>query len=103
MGVSQGHLWRARKAIYGLADGSGAFFEYGSRGIQDGLTSAQIALDPCASETIRVPEKEDSFLTSDSGADDGEEIVGLMSMRLGDLLLKADDRARELAGFLDLF
>ena len=105
-GMCQGHLWQTRKAIYGLVGGPGEFYRtIGDFSRKDGVwetqadfTSAQTALDRCVYEIAKVSGREDSFLASDSGADGGEEIVGMMSTRVDDLLLVADDDARELVG-----
>ena len=45
-----------------------------------------------------MPEKEDLYLSSDSGVDAVGEIVGLMFMHVGDPLLTADDRTQAMAG-----
>ena len=61
-GVGSGHLWQARMAIYGLADGPGAFYHTPDaflrrnevRETQAGATFVQPTLNPCVCKIGKV-------------------------------------------------
>ena len=65
---------------------------------QAGFIPVQTTLDPCVYKIGKVPEWEGSYLASDPGVGDGEEIAGLMSTHVDDILLVADDATREMVG-----
>ena len=55
-------------------------------------------MGPCVYKVARAQEREDSYLASDPGVDDGEEIVRLVRTHVGIPPLVADINARELVG-----